>query len=271
MATRTELDYFADGFAFLSGVLDDESAVSLDRRVQRLYDSVDDLDDPPEDGPVVQIWRHQNNGSPSFVALDQLPELVSMLGDERTMAHFASMVRADYLQLFEAVAIVKPPKLGESFAWHSDASFFPFDEDSYASLWLATTVCDLETGGMTMARKSHLAPRWASVNVKTGDRLNDDSSAPLPPADPDTVDFPTMRADVKPGEAVVFHANTLHRSDPNRSSDVYRKGLVLRFVTHPTPVQVTEETRAKFVAHVRTDSEGMLLETPRMPIVWRRH
>jgi len=270
MKATTEPAYADAGFEVLQGALNPGHAAALDTALRTLYFAEEEPPTPSQDEPVLQVWRHRSDGHSSFIAIDTLPEMRALLDDDALLHRFADVIGANRLQLFEAIAIIKPPQSPDGFAWHSDASFFPFDKDSFATLYIGVTPCNAETGGMRMAIGSHKTGPWASINVKTGERMTASSTLPLPPSDPAGAGLPVVQTDLSAGDAVAFHGHTLHQSDGNTSEDTLRTGLVLRFVVRDTKVEVTEETRAKFVDSIRRDSDGRLVESARLPVLWRR-
>jgi ectoine hydroxylase-related dioxygenase (phytanoyl-CoA dioxygenase family) len=110
--------------------------------------------------------------------------------------------------------IMKEARTGGAWAWHQDYGYwyengvlFP----NLCSVFVAVDPATRENGCLQVLRGSHQMGRV--THVKTGDQTG---------ADPERVAAAAERlelvyVEMKPGDALFFHPNLLHRSDQNRS------------------------------------------------------
>jgi ectoine hydroxylase-related dioxygenase (phytanoyl-CoA dioxygenase family) len=132
--------------------------------------------------------------------------------------------------LFNDEILIKSPNTERETPWHHDMSYWPLSGSKVCSLWIALDSIDKRNGGMELLRGSH---RWTTNfhprDFDTGDdriTSSDEVSVQTAVIDPrDVVSF-----EVEPGDALVFHARTLHRAFGNRHPDSPRRALVYRLV-----------------------------------------
>ena len=110
--------------------------------------------------------------------------------------------------------MLKEPYVGGSWEWHQDYGYwysnnclFPY----MASCLIAVDLATKENGCLQVIKGSHLMGRIE--HNKTGDQTG---------ADPERVSealkhLELVYCEMKPGTALFFHSNLLHRSDANRS------------------------------------------------------
>mgnify|MGYP001793591844 CR=1 FL=1 len=264
---QVKTEFEAAGFAIAPNVLDADTVSALRDRLKALYYKEVNLKEAPLDAHRLQIWRHQEGGEASFLHIAEIPEVAGILKNKKLMTAFAKCVGATHLQSFEAVALIKPTSQDQVFAWHSDYPLFPYQTQDYATLWIAVTECNEETGGMSMAKTS-FKHDWSPVNVKSGAIIENNRSGETPPDNPEAQGMPVSRIDMAPGDAVIFHANTLHKSEANTSPDL-RIGLAMRFALRPIQLDEGKEPiQAAFTKQVEWDSEGFLKNTKALPVIW---
>ena len=139
---------------------------------------------------------------------------------------YGAIVRADPLvrameQLFDDEVyhyhhkmILKEPRVGGAWTWHQDYGYwynngclFP----DMGSCMIAVDHATKDNGCLQVIRGSHKLGRVD--HVQRGDQTG---------ADPERVDaalrtLEKVHVELDPGAAVIFHGNTLHRSDQNKS------------------------------------------------------
>ncbi|MCE9613376.1 MAG: phytanoyl-CoA dioxygenase family protein [Lentisphaerae bacterium] len=110
--------------------------------------------------------------------------------------------------------MLKEPRVGGAWEWHQDYGYWYNDtllRPDQASCMIAVDRATRDNGCLQVLRGSH---RMGRINHgKFGNQTG---------ADPDRVALAMQRMDLvycemEPGTAVLFHSNTLHRSDQNRS------------------------------------------------------
>lgn len=160
------------------------------------------LDDGAGNRVRLSLWNHPGDGiygmvARSFRMVDAVEEL---LGGE--VYHYHSKM------------ILKDARTGGAWAWHQDYGYwyqngllFP----DLCSVMIAVDAATRENGCLQLLKGSH---RMGRINhVLTGEQAG---------ADRERVDEACRRlelvhAEMAPGDAVFFHANTLHCSGPNHS------------------------------------------------------
>jgi ectoine hydroxylase len=116
--------------------------------------------------------------------------------------------------LYHSKVTMKEPRTGGAWAWHQDYGYwynngclFP----EMASVMLALDPCTKENGCLQVLDGSHRLGRID--HMKVGDQTG---------ADPERVEeackvLPLVYCEMEPGDGLLFHCNTLHRSDQNLS------------------------------------------------------
>jgi hypothetical protein len=186
-----------------------------------------ELSDYHRDGFVIvenflkNAWRGIAGSSYDATAAGSRPELPD---DDvySAIVHSESLVNA-MEQLLEGEVyhyhhkmILKEPLDGGAWAWHQDYGYWynyccPFP--LMASCMIAVDQATRENGCLQVIRESHLMGRidHGPVGDQTG-------------ADPERVQvaldrMERLHVELKPGSAVLFHCNLLHRSDQNKSEN----------------------------------------------------
>lgn len=103
------------------------------------------------------------------------------------------------------------------FPWHQDAPFWPVDVVWGAIVWCALDPTDASNGAVEFALGSHLDEQSPAVDLHTG-AAQEGTRGDLP----DPRRFEVVCPTLAPGDAVIFHPRTLHRSGENTSGRVRR-------------------------------------------------
>jgi ectoine hydroxylase-related dioxygenase (phytanoyl-CoA dioxygenase family) len=95
--------------------------------------------------------------------------------------------------------------------WHQDEPFWPIDTPWAAIVWCALDPVDRERGGVELAVASHgrLGP---AIDLHTGDPQLPDAAERF-----DEHAFERWCPALEPGDALIFHARTWHRSGINHT------------------------------------------------------
>ncbi len=198
--------FHRDGFYLARGFFDRDE-VDLLRRSAKEDHELDRRSFGRADGEggVVRLslWNHPGDGLYGMFARCErvVRSCEKLLGGE--VYHYHSKM------------ILKDAKVGGAWAWHQDYGYWYQNgvlTPDLASVFVAVDPCTKANGCLQVVRGSHHCGR---VNhVLTGEQAG---------ADRERVDeilkrFELVYVEMEPGDAVFFHANTLHRSDQNTSN-----------------------------------------------------
>jgi ectoine hydroxylase len=198
--------YHEDGFVFLRKLFDDRETDLL-RRAMEQDPAIRDhslLRADQEGGATrISLW---NRAGDSIYGLAARSERVvdtaeALIGEP--VYHFQSKLTA------------KEPRVGGAWEWHQDYGYWYYNgclEPKMLSIMIALDRTDAENGCLKVVRGSHKLGRLDHVQLTPGQNTTDPERMPHILAKHETVDCV-----LEPGDAVIFHGNTLHRSDQNRS------------------------------------------------------
>ena len=198
--------YQRDGLLFLRGLFSERETALLRETMERdpaiaqhslLRSDAEGL------GTRISLWNRAGDATYGLAARSaRLVDTVEALIGE-PVYHFQSKLTA------------KDPHVGGAWEWHQDYGYWYYNgcvRPDMLSVMVALDRTDAGNGCLQLIRGSHRLGRIDHVPVS--DKQN--------AADPVRVAAILERLEVvpcelEPGDAVVFHANTLHRSDQNRS------------------------------------------------------
>jgi len=210
MASRlTDADiatYHEDGLLFLRGLFDAEETDLLRRAMEEDPEIQDHslLRADQEGGATrISLWNRAGDSVYGLAArCERIVETAEALIGE-PVYHFQSKLTA------------KDPKVGGAWEWHQDYGYWYYNgcvAPKMLSFMIALDRTDTENGCLKLVRKSHKLGRLDHVQVTPEQNC----------ADPRHMDriletHEVIDCVLDPGDVVVFHGNTLHRSDQNRS------------------------------------------------------
>ena len=172
-------------------------------------ESFNEQDGGPEDASGQQSKLRLRNYleddiSSAFVATRRIVDNMEfLLGDEVYHFHHKMML--------------KEPLIGGAWEWHQDYGYWYENNHclypDMASCAISIDPCTAENGCMQLLKGSHLCGRINHIKIATQSG-----------ADPERVEelkksLELVYGTMEPGDALFFHANTLHRSDANLSSN----------------------------------------------------
>lgn len=155
-------------------------------------------------------------GAVKLVVRNELPEdsIYGALVRSQRIVHAMERLLDDDVYHYHHKMILKEARVGGAWAWHQDYGYW-YDNGclfpDMASCLIAVDRATKENGCLQVVKYSHHMGRMnhGKVGEQTG-------------ADPERVAaaldrLPLVYVELEPGSAVIFHANTLHRSDQNTS------------------------------------------------------
>ena len=159
--------------------------------------------DDGEGGEVrLSLWNHPGEG------------IYGMFARCRRIVDACEQILDDEVYHYHSKMIMKDAKVGGAWTWHQDYGYwyqngvlFP----DLVSVFIAVDPCTMRNGCLQVIEGSHRLGRID--HVLTGQQAG---------ADQDRVEevlkrLPLVHVEMKPGDALFFHPNMLHRSDRNTS------------------------------------------------------
>lgn len=145
-------------------------------------------------------------------------------------AHLVRQVlRSETLNLFGDQIFVKQAHNRERTPWHHDVTFFPLSGAQIASVWTCVDPVAVAESGLEFVAGSH---RWPQRFRPLGVGGVVKSVAPLaatPDFDAQRDDYRILGWDLRPGDALVFHAGTLHGTRGRPAGDRHRRAIATRW------------------------------------------
>ena len=198
--------FHRDGFVIIPELLDAEESDLLRQIARADHDLAADRSSRAdgEGGSVDLVVRNQLPSDTIYGAIVRAQPLVEAM----------ELLLDDEVYHYHHKMILKEPRVGGAWTWHQDYGYwygngclFP----DMASCMIAVDRATPSNGCLQVIRGSH---RMGRVDHgRSGDQTG---------ADPERIDAALQRLDLvhvelAPGSAVIFHGNTLHRSDQNLS------------------------------------------------------
>jgi hypothetical protein len=157
-------------------------------------------------------------GSVDLVVENELPAdaIYSAIVQAEPLVMAMEALLGDEVYHYHHKMILKEPRVGGAWTWHQDYGYwynngclFP----DMASCMFAVDKATKENGCLQVLRGSHRMGRID--HVKRGDQ----TGADMERVDAALARMELIHVEMNPGSAVLFHGNTLHRSDQNRSEN----------------------------------------------------
>ena len=198
--------FHTDGYIVVENLLDAQE-VELLREIARSDNDISLRRTGRADGEGGSVDLVVNN------ELDDCSIYAAIVRNERIVNSMSALL-ADEVYHYHNKMILKEPHVGGAWAWHQDYGYWYNNGCLFprmGSCMIAVDAATRENGCLQVLKGSHLIGRLdhGPVGEQTG-------------ADPDRVAIACDRlelihCELKPGSAVMFHCNTLHRSDQNTS------------------------------------------------------
>lgn len=146
-------------------------------------------------------------------------------------AHVMQQVfRSDRVNYFYDQIFVKEQMSPNPTPWHHDFTFWPLEGDQIASLWTSVDKVDAASSALEFVAGSHRWPqRYRAIAADGMDFTTGTTMDELPDINADRSKFDIVSWEVEPGDALLFHALTLHGARGNRSTSVKRRAITTRW------------------------------------------
>lgn len=123
--------------------------------------------------------------------------------------------------LFQEMALVKPPRIGQDKPWHQDAAYFRVsDPGLIAGVWIALDPALRQNGCMEVVPGSHLGGAVPHVHENDFNRCRIVDAALRADA--------RVALEMQPGDALIFSALLHHYTAPNHS-DLRRRAIQFHY------------------------------------------
>lgn len=230
--------YEEEGYVQLKGVLTpgevEQVRTWLEEVLQiTLDEAMDRVGKNPEYDKVfyqkVNLWRF-HEGMRQYVFSPRIAEIARRL------------TRSPRVRLWHDHALVKMPGDSKPSAWHQDLPYWPMNETSALSCWMALDDVDENNGCMQFIPKSHRWGRFPPINLVNPQNL----FAYVP--EPETKDFTPAVMRMKAGDCTFHNGLTFHYAGPNKT-DKPRRAMITIYM----PEGITYRSQP----HIVTDGIGL--------------
>ena len=248
--------FHRDGFVLVPGVFDAEEVRSLAEHVFQLRQpsraELEKYDANPYDLGGKQSLEELNPGelrqAGRMLRLHLFDEPTRrLLLDERLFRLVRALWPGEPLAT-HALYFPKPPG-GRGMALHSDVGYLPCDPPEMAGCLIAVDDADAENGALSVVRGSHRMHAFARHSIGTEDFLFPEAFEQPPQSELVLV---PMRA----GDVLVFHGSSLHSSQPNRTSDRWRRSFICHYISG-----AVRSVHEHFTPAFRSTGEEVVLPT----------
>ncbi len=197
--------YHRDGYVIVRGMFDAEE-IDLLSRTARADKALDEnaVGREDADGAVARLtlWNHPGD------------DIYGMFARGRRIVDSMERLLAGEVYHYHSKMILKDPMVGGAWSWHQDYGYWYHNHLLYpllSSVMIAVDEATRENGCLEVLKGSQLMGRID--HVQSGEQ----QGAELERLEQAEAQLEVVACELKRGDAVFFHCNTLHRSGPNRS------------------------------------------------------
>jgi ectoine hydroxylase-related dioxygenase (phytanoyl-CoA dioxygenase family) len=225
-----------DGAVLLRNVIDAQW-------VERLRDALAWLRQHP--GPLTEIYGADGGFYGDRFVWTRSAVVHDFVLQSGVGAVMAALMGSEEVRLYCDHVLVKEPGTSQRTPWHHDQQAWPIEGSQIASLWIALDPVTADNGAVEYVAGSHLWGRRfrsdtfgrTGVKGETFTRTDENPYEPCPNIDLERDRHRLLCWEMAPGDAVAFHALTVHGAPGNSSSQV-RRAISFRFagddvVWHP--------------------------------------
>ena len=183
----------------------------------------------------------------------------------------ARMMRSRKVNFFHEHILVKEPGTKERTPWHHDQPYWSVDGTQVCSIWIPLDPVPRETC-VEFVAGSHRWGRWFSPRhfVDTSDYAYDENPfEPVPDVENHRDDYDILSWEIAPGDAIVFHALTLHGAAGNLSLENRRRAASMRWTGDDATFAVRPGEMSPPVLD-GSPAHGEPMDCALFPVVWPR-
>lgn len=264
--SRNELTDFArDGAVCLRGVFDAKWLALVAQGVTREMAS-----------PCGIAKDYTADGEPgryfgSLVMWRGVPEFEDYVLHSPAAEIAGAFMGADKVVFYHDHLLVKEPGTKDPTPWHHDQPYYPVDGEQVVSIWMPLDPVDRATS-VEFVAGSHRWQRWFAPRYFAGGAryygLEGTRFEEIPDIEAERGEYEILGWAMEPGDAIVFHALTLHGAPGNQSANRRRAyatrwlGEDARYAARPGEISPPIEGHGL--------APGDPMECEIFPVVWRR-
>ncbi len=226
-------DYLRDGYLVARGLFTPAEAGAITRHFMAMHAAggVPGKYEPKPDGFSDGFHYDFTHGDP-LAAFPRvmwphgfMPEIRRFVLDQRLFTVMADLLGEEVLNS-SSMFYFKPPR-ARGQAFHQDNFYIRVRPGTCLGAWIACDPCDAGNGALQVVPGSHRLPIYCP---EVADPANYFARELVqPPAGMAPV-MPILQ----PGDVIFFHGNLIHGSEPNTSTDRFRRSLVLHYIPEST-------------------------------------
>lgn len=250
LSPTAKSDFDRDGYVIVPNLLTDSES-NLLRRIARLDRELESQRTSRADG---------EGGSVDLVVSNDLPadSIYGAIVRMQPLVDAMELLLEDEVYHYHHKMILKEPRVGGAWTWHQDYGYwynngclFP----DMASCMIAVDKATRENGCLQVLKGSHKMGRID--HGKRGDQTGAEEERIAAAVDR----LELVHVELDPGSAVIFHGNTLHRSDQN-VSDHPRWAFICCYNTkHNDPWKDSKHPRYSYLDRWPREKIGEVAES----------
>ncbi len=138
-------------------------------------------------------------------------------------------MRSSKVNFFYDQIFIKGARTADPTPWHHDMTFWPLAGEQISTLWTSVDAVTAETSALEFVAGSHKwGKRWKPVGIG-GTVVSEEPLEALPDIEADRGKFDILSWSLEPGDALLFHALTVHGSRGNSSTVKMRRAISTRW------------------------------------------
>ena len=205
----------------------------------------------------------------------KIPGFGALCTESHLPAMAARILRTDKINLLYDQLFVKDTSMVESTTWHNDQPYWPVRGGGAMSFWIAIEDLDVGTSTLEFIRGSHNWEAWYQPIV--GNELGNAKSIPdprpgyipMPDFEAERDQHEMIRWDLKAGDAIAFHALSVHGSTGNTSKRATRWAYSVRYAAKENRYLDVKEIPGHNVDLENPElSNNDLLDSEMFPVVY---
>ncbi len=163
------------------------------------------------------------------------PKLRQLCIDSHLPAVVAGLLDTARVNLFYDQVFTKEPGTAVPTPWHNDQPYWPVRGADVMTLWLALDDIRMDSGPLEFIAGSHRWNRWFQPFIAANDGSAEHEYAaeayfePLPDFEAERDQHKILCWELQAGDAIAFHALSVHSAKANVSATRRRRGYALRY------------------------------------------